>query len=185
MEKLNKETGSLIKPRFFVCELMNIEGADMNLNESLPWKLRKILGPLLLAFFFHLMGCATTSENKTPEQVAKSEPVSIEEKWGIKVVSVRLTAADHMIDFRYRILDPDKATALVQKQVKPYLLDQATGTKMGVPRTRLGPMRQSSVKPAADRNYAILFGNTGKLIKQGSRVTVVIGDLKVEDLVVE
>jgi uncharacterized Zn ribbon protein len=140
---------------------------------------------ILLAVFLHLMGCATTSENKVPEQIAKPEPVSIEEKWGIKVVSVRLTAADHMIDFRYRIVDADKATALVQKDIKPYLIDQASGTKLLVPRTRLGPMRQSSVKPAADRNYAILFGNTGKLVKQGSKVTVVIGDLKVEDLVVE
>jgi hypothetical protein len=41
------------------------------------------------------------------------------------------------------------------------------------------------VKPVANRDYIILFGNPGNLVKQGSRVTVVIGDLKVEDLVVE
>jgi len=42
------------------------------------------------------------------------------------------------------------------------LIDQATGTKLPVPRTRLGPMRQTAVKPAADRDYIILFGNPNK-----------------------
>jgi hypothetical protein len=157
----------------------------MKSNGSFPLKPRRLLALFLLAAIFYLMGCATTSENKGPKEMTHSEPVSIEEKWGIKVLSVRLTAADYMLDFRYRILDPEKSSALVQKGVKPYLVDQATGTKMEVPRTRLGPMRQTSVKPVANRDYIILFGNPGNLVKQGSRVTVVIGDLKVEDLVVE
>jgi hypothetical protein len=141
---------------------------------------------LLIVLSFQPMGCATTSDKKTSAEAAKfKEPLSMEEQWGIKVLSVKLTAADHMIDFRYRILDSEKASALVQRDIKPYLIDQATGTKLLVPRTRLGPMRQSAVKPEADRNYIIIFGNTGKLVKQGSKVTVVIGDFKVEDLVVE
>jgi hypothetical protein len=72
-----------------------------------------------------------------------------------------------------------------QKQINPYLIDQGTGQKLSVARTRLGPMRQTAIRPVAGRNYAILFGNTNKVVKVGSKITVVIGDFKVENLVVE
>jgi hypothetical protein len=147
--------------------------------------MKSMISLFLFLISFQLAGCATSSQNKTLEEMVKSGPTSIEDQWGIKVLSVRLTASDYMIDFRYRILDSEKASALVQKGVKPFLVDQATGTKMDVPKTKLGPMRQSSVKPFEDRNYFILFGNPGNLVKQGSRVTVVIGDFSVENLVVE
>ena len=90
-----------------------------------------------------------------------------------------------MLDFRYRVIDPEKASLLLRRDVKPYLIDQATGSKFSVPRTKLGPMRQTAVKPAANRNYIILFGNPGGTVKPGSKVTFVLGDLKIEDLVVE
>jgi hypothetical protein len=130
-----------------------------------------------------ISGCASTVPNNEP--VSMNDQSDIEEKWGIIVLSVRLTAASHMLDFTYRITDSGKASSLVQKQVKPYLIDQATGIKLSVPLTKLGTMRQTAVLPEANRNYRMLFGNPGGLVKSGSKVTVVIGDLKVEDLVVE
>jgi hypothetical protein len=90
-----------------------------------------------------------------------------------------------MLDFRYRVLNPERASDLMQKQTKPYLIHQKTGEKMPVPRTRLGPLRQTGVKPIADRNYAILFANSNKIVKPGDKVTVVIGKFRAEDLVVE
>ena len=124
--------------------------------------------------------------SETPyESTTESAPLVIEETWGIKIVGIRLTAADHMIDFRYHVLDSEKASILLSRQVQPYLIDQSTGTKLFVPRIKIGPMRQTAVKPPAGRNYVILFGNTNGSVKSGSKVTVVIGDLKIEDLVVE
>jgi hypothetical protein len=133
---------------------------------------------------FMVSGCAAPSA-ASRESVTTLDQPDIEEKWGIKVLSIRLTAASHMLDFTYRITDSKKASSLVQKQMKPYLIDQATGTKLSVPLTKLGTMRQTAVLPEANRNYRILFGNPGGLVKAGSMVTVVMGDLKVEDLVVE
>jgi hypothetical protein len=114
-----------------------------------------------------------------------SNGVKIEERWGIEIVSIRLSASDYMLDFRYRVIDPEKAHMFTQKEIKPYLIDQATGKKLPVARTRLGPMRQTAVTPVSGRNYAILFGNTNKVVKVGSKVTVVIGDFKAENLTVE
>jgi hypothetical protein len=50
--------------------------------------------------------------------------------------------------------------------------------------TKVGLLR-SKGKPEAGRDYFILFGNTGGVVKKGNMVTVVIGDFKVENLVVE
>jgi hypothetical protein len=136
----------------------------------------------IILMIFMIAGCASTAPNGEP--IPMDNQSAIEEKWGIKVLSVRLTAASHMLDFTYRITDSEKASSLVRKQVKPYLIDQATGTRLSVPMTKLGAMRQTAVLPEADRNYRILFGNPG-LVKAGSKVTVVIGDMKVENLVVE
>ena len=46
-------------------------------------------------------------------------------------------------------------------------------------------MVPSRETPHADRNYVILFGNLGGVVKAGKKVTVVIGELKVENLVVQ
>ena len=125
------------------------------------------------------------AEEAKVESPKPGESINLEEKWGVKVVGVRLTAGNHMLDFRYRVTDSEKAWQLLQKKTERYLIQQTTGKKFHVPTTRLGPLRQSAVKPATDRDYIILFANTGQAIKAGDKVTVVIGDFKAEDLVVE
>lgn len=130
-------------------------------------------------------GC--TSSGGT-ESVAEPEPLppSAEEQWGVEITSIRLSAAGHMIDFRYRILDSEKSAPLFERQTKPYLLDQASGKVLEIPRTaKLGPLRPSNVTPEEGRIYSMIFANTGGLVQPGSDVTVVIGDFRVEDLKVE
>jgi hypothetical protein len=48
----------------------------------------------------------------------------------------------------------------------------------------VGALRQKTIKPEAGRIYFILFGNPN-VVKEGSKVTLVIGDVKVENLTVE
>ena len=90
-----------------------------------------------------------------------------------------------MIDFRYRVIDPEKASLILKKDSTIYLLDQATGTRLSIPITKLGPLKQSSLKPVANKVYFILFGNPGKHVKQGNKVTVVIADFREEDFKVQ
>ena len=99
------------------------------------------------------------------------------ETWGIEITSIRLTANDHLIDYRYKVLDPAKAADLL----KP----QKSGKVLAVPSTaKLGPLRNSDI-PKEGKIYWMFFGNGGNLVKAGDKVTVVIGDFRVEDLVVE
>jgi len=135
-------------------------------------------------------GCATVSESEVAESTApaslvSAEPPGLEAEWGIEITSLRLTANDHMLDYRYRVLDAEKATDLFKRQIKPYLIHQATGQVMAVPETaKLGPLRNSNI-PQEGKIYWMFFGNAGKLIQPGDKVTVVIGDFRREDLVVE
>ncbi len=114
-----------------------------------------------------------------------AEKKKIEEQWGIQVKGIRLTAAGYMLDFRYHVTDSEKASAILNRQLNATLIHQESKTVMHVPRTRLGPMRQTSVKPPEDRDYLMFFANQNGLVKPGDKVTVIIGDFKVEDLVVE
>lgn len=126
-----------------------------------------------------------TQPEKTP--AGKDAPAeSLEAKWGIQIDSLRLSARGYMIDFRYKVVDPKKAATLGDPKAKPYLVDQATGTKMFVPRSpKVGPLRQSAVNLAAGKVYFAFFSNRNQVVKPGSKVTVVIGDFKAENLAVQ
>ncbi|MCU0305045.1 MAG: hypothetical protein MUC56_13420 [Thermoanaerobaculales bacterium] len=107
------------------------------------------------------------------------------ETWGIEVTSIRLTANDHMIDFRYRVLDSAKASDLFVRQTKPALIHQETGRVLAVPETaKVGPLRNSN-QPQEGKIYWMFFGNAGNLVHTGDQVTVKIGDFTAENLVVE
>lgn len=116
---------------------------------------------------------------------AESSAKEPAQTWGIEVSSIRLTAHNHMIDYRYRVLDADKAADLFKRQIKPQLIHQDTGRVLVVPDTaKIGPLRNSNI-PQNHRIYWMFFGNAGNLVKTGDKVTLVIGDLVIEDLVVE
>jgi len=110
---------------------------------------------------------------------------ALEKKWGVRPLSVRQTADGHMLDFRYRITDVEKASPLFSPTIKPLIIDEDTGAVMAVPNVpKVGSMR-STRKPVKDRTYFMLFANPQKHIQPGHKVTVVIGDCRAEHLVVE
>lgn len=109
----------------------------------------------------------------------------LKERWGVEIVSLRRTAHGHMLDFRYRVLDPKKAAALFERQTKPTLIHQPTGKVLAVPKTaKVGPLRSSDT-PKEGRTYWTFFGNAGGLVKTGDKVTVAIGDFRAPNLIVE
>ena len=103
----------------------------------------------------------------------------------ISIESVRITAAGHYIDLRYRVLDPEAANASLGPGVKPTLTDEATGIVMAVPMTaKLGALRQTRGDQRPDRSYFVLFANTAGA-RSGSQVTAEMGDMTFENLTIE
>jgi hypothetical protein len=112
-------------------------------------------------------------------------PVSLEQRWGVQVVGIRVSAAGQMLDFRYNVIDPVKAAPLFVRKTKPYLIDLKSGASLVVPvPAKTGPLRSSNT-PLEGRTYFMFFGNAGKLVQPGNRVTVVVGDFRAENLTVE
>jgi len=144
-----------------------------------------LIGALALALWAG--GCATSgnppSEANPVPHAARAE---LRGRWGIEVTSLHLSAKGRMVDFRYRVLDPDKAALLGDRTVKPTLTDHATGAVLRVPSfPKTGSMRQTAARMEKGRTYFMLFANTGMPVKTGSRVTVTIGDFKAENLTVQ
>jgi hypothetical protein len=105
--------------------------------------------------------------------------------WGVDIVGVRLVASGSMLEFRYRVLDPDKASALSDARSPPTLIDRRSGAHLQVPSMEnIGALRQAS-SPKADRVYWMVFGNPGRLVQPGGQVDVVIGDFRADGLAVQ
>jgi len=106
-------------------------------------------------------------------------------KWGVEIIGVRLVSSKGMLRFDYRMLDAEKAKTLNDKKFNPYLVDEVSGAKLGVPEMdKVGKLRQSS-EPENGQIYWMVFGNPSQLVKLGNRVDVVIGDFRASGIVVE
>ena len=106
----------------------------------------------------------------------------IARRWGIRIESMRLTAAGYMLDFRYRVVDARKAKPIFARRTKPRLIDEATGAVMLVPTPpKTGALRNSN-DPKAGRSYFMFFANPGRLIAEGRTVTVTIGEFSVSGI---
>lgn len=145
------------------------------------WQWRVIF---LLISGISLLPALAAEEAKST--LSHSSPPELETKWGVKLIGIQLSAAGYMLDFRYQIIDPQKAKYLTNHQHKAYLLDPATGAKFIVPSPpKIGSLRQSSSEPKAQQIYFMLFANPNRFIKSGNSVTVIIGDFKAENLIVK
>jgi hypothetical protein len=90
-----------------------------------------------------------------------------------------------MLEFRYRVIDAEKAAPLFVRKTKPRLIHQATGSIFIVPAPgKVGPLRNSDL-PIEGRIYWMVFANPDRFIPMGARVSVEIGDFKIQNLVVE
>ena len=142
----------------------------------------------VIAIALQLAGCATAPDSFTATEAVQAESPSVETTYGIKVEGLRLTAAGSMLDFRYRVLDAQKAAPLLNGKIQPYLLDEARSAKLGVPDTPvLGRIRQTSRNNVihTDRSYFIMFGNPGKALQSGDKVALLLGPVKITDLTVQ
>jgi len=126
------------------------------------------------------------SSNDGESNVARSEAYRPGSELGMEVLSLRLSAAGYMLDLRYRVTDPERASTLMNPELRPHLIDQKTGAKLAVPRMpKVGPLRQTAEKLTTDRTYFFVFANPGRFLKTGDTVTLALGDHRVENLVIE
>lgn len=105
--------------------------------------------------------------------------------WGIEDVHIRSTASGSLVRFSYRVVDADKAATLNSKKAAPYLYDEKDSLALQVPvMDQVGQLRQVAA-PQNGRTYWMAFSNKGRYLKPGDHVSLVIGNLRIDGLVVE
>lgn len=105
--------------------------------------------------------------------------------YGLNVLGVRAVSSGYMLKFSYEVTDPDKAKAIFDQKLVPYLIDQRSGARLGVPALEnVGELRQVGT-PVANRTYFVIFGNPGKRVQPGNEVSIVIGSFRADGVIVE
>jgi hypothetical protein len=105
-------------------------------------------------------------------------PENFEEVTGIRVTLIAVTGGGGMVDFRIKVLDAEKATALfANPENRPILIAEDSDIEL------LAPSDMTfDVGLEADRGYFTLYANSNKAIQRGAPVTVVIGDYRLEPI---
>jgi hypothetical protein len=143
-------------------------------------------GIICMAVFSVSPGYADEPAYKDAKPGSQAAETGVAENLGIKPLGVLLTAAGTMLQFRYIVVDSKKSHPVFDRRNKTYLVDQASGAGFDMPPdTNLGSLRSSSRDQVTGKEYFIMFVNPGRLMKRGSKVSIVIGDHKLENLTVE
>ncbi|MBL8341566.1 MAG: hypothetical protein JNL30_08860 [Rubrivivax sp.] len=106
--------------------------------------------------------------------------------YGIEFLDTRLSAAGSLVDLRYRVLDADKAAPLLDRKVRPVLVQVGTGKRFYVPQPPIvGALRQTvrgANPPQVGRTYFMLFANPDRVLKGGDALALFIGEQRVGEL---
>lgn len=105
--------------------------------------------------------------------------------WGVDSLSVKAVESGEIIRFTYRVLDAEKAKVLNDKKLEPSLIDPQAGVSLVVPSLeQVGILRQGGT-PEMGKFYWMAFSNSGRRVKRGDHVDVVIGHFRAQGLVVD
>jgi hypothetical protein len=103
-------------------------------------------------------------------------------RYGIDVKLLAVTAAGGLIDLRYQVVDPDKANPVVHDPgLFPRLIVERTGVTIGI---RSLPHHHKTELQLGG-TYYFLLANANNAIRKGERVTLVMGDARLEHLVAQ
>jgi len=98
-------------------------------------------------------------------------------RYGIDVNLIGVTAAGGLIEFRYQVVDPDKADLMIHDTtLLPIVVVEDTGATMVISR----PHHASELELGG--TYFFLFANSHNAIHAGSLVTLVLGDSRLEHI---
>ncbi len=99
----------------------------------------------------------------------------LEQKYGMRVSLVAITAMDSIVDVRLKVVDPEKAQALLQNQAA-ILVDQQV--------LILAPHIHSHWKLVPNKLHVMFFPTQNNTVHAGSEVSLVFGGVRVEPVIV-
>ena len=145
---------------------------------------RKSLNGLLVAIC--LAGFCLNAPAAELKPADELKQVDLLQDWGIEPVHIRVTAAGYMIEFRYKVLDSEKALILSDRKDFPYLLAQKSKAKLSVPfGATVGFLKSNRRFLKEGKNYIAMFSNEGQHLLPGDQVKVQVRNQVSPTLVLE
>lgn len=112
----------------------------------------------------------TSQHNHTGTEVTISA-AELEEMYGLRVTLVGVTAGGGMVDFRFKVIDAEKADHLLgHHDNMPQLLPVGSKVRLGIPGAH-------SPNYASGKVYYMLYGNAGGIVQPGTQVQIAFGDV--------
>jgi hypothetical protein len=116
---------------------------------------------------------AVQPATSSPSATGLAPDSVLAERYGVQVTLIGITAAGGVIDFRYRVVDPDKANQwLKDPKLMPDLVVEDSGAILTHPEDA---MKETRDVKAGEVHY-MLYPNNGNVVKPGAQVSVTIGD---------
>jgi hypothetical protein len=146
-------------------------------------RLNKYILPALILFLLAATGLLYYSSAKA--EMASKMVISqneLEEKYGLRLNLIGVTAGGGMVDLRLKIVDGDKARTLLQdKNNFPVLL--VNKSQVSLSASEDVKSQQISLEDGA--SLFLLYPNAGNAVKQGTLVMVNFGDIALEPIEVK
>jgi hypothetical protein len=144
-----------------------------------PAWVRRVLLPVVLAAVAVAAGWAGMRFVAGANDPVVPASSAVETAWGVRMTSVNVGADGGLVDLRFVVLDPSKATALMagQRDVVPRLAVDDKGLKTFYPSMTVH--RQMT----AGRTYVMLYRTTGGTIRSGQEMTILVGNLRIDHVV--
>jgi hypothetical protein len=136
---------------------------------------------------------AATTKSTTPKPASRYANGAMPEKariyyantWGIDELSAKLVESGALVRFNYRVIDAKRAQVLQDKAASPTMIDEKAKVSLVVPTLeKVGPLRQA-MGVENGKSYWMAFSNKGSFVKPGHRVSVVIGPVRIDGLIVQ
>ncbi|GIL37510.1 hypothetical protein [Phycicoccus sp. DTK01] len=114
-----------------------------------------------------------------------TEAVSAEQfasRTGAKLTLLGVTGGGGMVELRYQVTDPDKASLLLhQEDKRPVLVVEDTGATLAM----VSRPHNHKAELNLGGTYFFLMANTRNAIHDGTRVTIIVGDVRLEHVVAQ
>ncbi|MEZ4621618.1 MAG: hypothetical protein R2867_39800 [Caldilineaceae bacterium] len=124
---------------------------------------------------------ATTAETAATATSIISA-ATLEERFGVRVTLIAVTAAGGIVDLRYRVLDKNKAEFLLgDPSNTPKLISDERGITLLPP----GHATKHGTRLENDTSYYTFYPNTQTAVEPGMPVSVVFGSVQLEPIVAQ
>ena len=132
---------------------------------------------VMIATGFFFFNSAKQDSSQTPKTVISAQ--TLEEQYGLRVNLIAVTAAGGLVDLRLKIVDAEKAKQLLQdKKNFPALFIPDENVTLNVPEDTKG----EEIEFVDESNIFLMYPNAGNVTKRGTMVTVIFGDIALEDI---